>query len=334
MGAPMRINILGETEVVRDRGTLRLRDFGGVKTRRILEILVLHRGQSVAKDQLAELLWEGRPPADHIATLESYVSVLRSRLEPGVGRGKSVIVTGNGAYALDCSRVSVDLDEFDELLHASTGQPVREARRSLLAALDLARGPVLSHEPYVGWATGTRDFYASRVVEATLKAAELDLELSDHAHAAGLAERATRLDPLSEGACQLAMRAHWSSGRTTDALRCYEGFRRALRTELGIDPTETTRSLFAAILATDAPTPSTGLDAAPELSALVEAVVELYQRSRTAVGTATSRAGSLVLADAAGPREQTVRVGDSAERLLRDLLSHARIGARELATAG
>ena len=327
----MRINILGETEVVCDRGTLRLRDFGGVKTRRILEILVLHRQQSVAKEQLAELLWEGKPPADHIATLESYVSVLRSRLEPGVARGQSVIVTGNGAYALDCSRVSIDLDEFDDLLRESARRRAPEARRSLLAALDLARGPLLSHEPYVGWATDTRAFYATRVVEATLKAAELDLELSDHEHAAALAEQATRLDPLSEGACQLAMRAHWGAGRTTDALRNYEGFRRALRSELGIDPGETTRSLFAAILATDAPD-AAGAGSAPELSALVEAVVELYHRSRDVMISPRSECVDLTKRPAIPT--QGGRSGDAAERLLRDLLSHARIETRELATAG
>ena len=76
------IQLFGRIEV-RTRGVrLAGRDFGGVKPRHILALLAL-RG-SVHKAELTELLWDGRPPANHVATVESYVSLLRHRLDPSL----------------------------------------------------------------------------------------------------------------------------------------------------------------------------------------------------------------------------------------------------------
>jgi DNA-binding SARP family transcriptional activator len=324
----VHINVLGETEVVDDGGALRLRRFGGTKPRQVLEILVLNR-QPVAKEQLADLLWERRAPLDRISTLESYVSVLRARIEPGVTRANSVIVTGNGTYTLDRTRVSVDLDEFERLVHASSGQPSAVARPMLLAALELARSPLLAHEPYAPWASTARDWHQARVLAATLEAAQLSLELEDVESAANLAANATRLDSLSEHACQLLMRAHWAAGRRSDALRCYDVFRRNLRDEMGVDPSESTRSLFAAILATDA---GVGAAAPHDLSALVEAVVELYRRSCGV--PAAGRSGLPCPPVRLMPRQaRRSPPMDGPERLLSELLALARIPSVELAVA-
>jgi DNA-binding SARP family transcriptional activator len=329
-GGTMRINMLGETEVVGDQGALSLRGFGGAKPRQILEILVLHRQQPLAKEQLVEMLWESNAPTDPIAALVSYVSVLRSKIEPGVARADSVIVTGNGNYSLDRSRVSVDLDEFDGLVHASASQPPAAARSLLLSALGLARGPLLAHEPYVGWAAQARVWYQTRVVAVTLQAAELGLQLGDVESATRLAERAGQLDPLSEGACRLVMRSYWAAGGTSDALRAYDTLRRALRDEMGVAPSESTKSLFTAILSTD--NGVDGPDSRQELSVLVEAVVELYRRSH----------GALLAQRTIDPHQPTqllprqVRRAISAEapeRLLTELLALSRLPSAGLAAA-
>jgi hypothetical protein len=87
------IRLFGRLEV-RTRG-IRLagRDFGGANPRHILALLAL-RGR-LHTDELAQLLWDGRPPANHVVKLERYVSVyaiasirtglLGSRSSPGLG---------------------------------------------------------------------------------------------------------------------------------------------------------------------------------------------------------------------------------------------------------
>ncbi len=274
----LRINVFGETEVRSGSRVLGLGAFGGVKTRQILELLVLHRHQSVSKDRLADLLWEGQPPRDYMATLESYVSVLRGKLQPGAARGESVIVTGPGSYSLDRTRVSLDVDEFDRLACESVDLPARQRLAMLSDALDLVRGPLLSHELYGSWVQAARVRYEERVLGVLVSSAELSMATEDYETAYRMSARALHQDPLSEAACQLAMRAHWAAGRKAQALRVYEGFRRVVRDELGIEPSETTRALYAALLAEDM---SDGPGNAPgELGILVNAVIELYQRCR------------------------------------------------------
>ena len=74
------IKLFGPT-VISGAGTrLVASDLGGSKPRQLLEMLALDLGTPIAKDLLAERLWDGRPPASYIATVESYVCSLRRRL--------------------------------------------------------------------------------------------------------------------------------------------------------------------------------------------------------------------------------------------------------------
>ncbi len=319
----LSIRMFGETEVQAGARTLGLRDFGSVKSRQILELLVLHRGTSLTKDELADLVWDGAPPSDFISTVESYVSVLRGRLQPGVARAQSVILTGRNSYALNVEKVCVDLDEFDRLVDDRVRDRgargcVAAAPHHLRAALKLARGPVLTHEPYAAWAAGTRDRYRTRVVAALTASAEHCLQSHEVEQASALADSAVRLDPLSEGACQMAMRTQWLAGRRVAALRTYEGYRTALRDDLGIDPGAQIKALFVSILQAD-PVEEPD-DGASELGTLVGAVIELYHRGSRGV-LAESRTVARIPQSI--PRLRTTHATDSPEQLLIDLIARS-----------
>ena len=82
----IEITLFGPT-VISGAGTRLVgSDLGGAKPRPLLEMLALDLGAPVAKDLLAERLWDGRPPASYIATVESYVCALRRRLGLVAGR--------------------------------------------------------------------------------------------------------------------------------------------------------------------------------------------------------------------------------------------------------
>lgn len=315
----LSIRMFGETEVQAGAGTLGLRDFGSVKSRQILELLVLHRGRSISKDELADLLWAGAPPADCISTVESYVSVLRSRLQPGRGREGSVVRTGRNSYALNPEQVRVDLDEFDLLVddhlpYDRTRGSVAPSAHHLRAALKIARGTVLAHEPYAAWATATRERYRARVVETLTALARECLRSGEIEEAATLAESAVHMDPLSESACRLVMRAQWLAGRRVGALRSYECLRATLRDELGIDPGRQTQALFVSILRSDMiEEPDDGSD---ELRTLVGAVIELYHRGPAARPSATATGTVACLPTQRGPH-----AADPSARLLIDLIA-------------
>ena len=278
----LQIHLFGQTEVrTGDGRVLGLGDFGGVKPREIFEILVLHRGRVLGKEALAELLWEGAPPDDAIATLESYVSVLRKKVAPGVPARTSAIATVDGGYRLDPAQVEVDLDEADALLRAAEARDAEEALGLTSRALQLAHDEVLQHVPYARWAEDVRRTWAARIASAATSGAATALDLGDPEQALSLARRALRADVLGEEAWRLVMRAHCRAGRRAEALRAYETCRRRLAEALGVQPAPETQTLFTRLLQTEPePEGSPG-----ELTRAVAAVVSLLERAGRPAGS-------------------------------------------------
>jgi DNA-binding SARP family transcriptional activator len=249
------IQLIGETQVRTPARVCSGRDFGGVKPRMLLEVLALHLGAPVPKERLADLLWEGQPPASWTATLESYVSLLRRCLEPGVPARKSLIRTVSGGYALDPDRVEVDSTTVRRLV--AQARPARPgvALPLLRQALELAAGELLLSSAGTAWAGAARREHLRLQVDTATTAAQHALHLSQPELAATLADSALALEPMAEEACRCAMRGLWASGRTAEALRRHSELRTVLADELGVGPTAQTRSLLSRLLKDEAPPP-------------------------------------------------------------------------------
>jgi DNA-binding SARP family transcriptional activator len=93
------------------------------------------------------------------------------------------------------------------------------------------------------------------LVTACTQAAEQALALGDVASAARLAAAAVGQDGLAEQAAHVLIRALWSGGRRSDALRAYLELRQAMVTELGTEPGQRTQALYLEILR-DEPAPA------------------------------------------------------------------------------
>ena len=250
----IQIQLIGATKVRTAFRELDGRDFGGVKPRRLLEILALELGSPVSKDRLADLLWNGEPPTSWTATVEGYVSLLRGRLEPGVPARASVIRTVNGGYVLDDERVEVDSHTARQLVSRASGLRPGPALPLLRQALALAFGELLVGSAGVPWADTARQEHLVLRVEAATVAAQHALHLGQPELAASLADQVLALDPMAEEACRCAMQGLWAAGRTAEALRRHAELRAVLAAELGVDPTPQTQAVYAKLLRDEAPT--------------------------------------------------------------------------------
>ena len=243
------MRLFGAIEVMVDSQRLGPRDFGGVKPKQLLEALLVQRGRSLAKDRLAEMIWGAALPRRVSPTIESYVSLLRSRL--GVASG--LIATETGGYRADLGGVQVDVDAFDRLFRDAAGAPPAERRPRLEAALAIATAEVLEDEPYADWAMDLRRMYSERRLQATCDLAETCLALDDPRAAVELAERALVLDPLFERAHRVAIVGHYALGEEGRALRAFERCRVTLLEELGTTPAPATAAAHTAILRREDP---------------------------------------------------------------------------------
>ena len=244
----LRIDLFGTLRVHAQGGCIGPEGFPGAKPKQLLEILAAARGRGVSKEVLAGHLWGDEPPRKYLATLETYVSVLRRTLEADVPARQSLIVTERGGYHVESDKVEIDLDRFDALLVAAEGARPAAALQCLTDALALVRGPVLEDEPYAEWADQLRTVYRPRHVNALVSAGQLCL-LSGDAHSAlARAEEAISLNPLSETAYQVQMTAAYALWRQDDALAAFDRCRRLLGEELGVDPLDKTVELHLSIL--------------------------------------------------------------------------------------
>jgi len=238
------VQLFGATRVLVDGEERRV---SGVKPRQILEILAANVGQPVAKDRLADLLWDGRPPKSYIGSLESYVCNLRRALQLGQGRG-SVLRTTTGGYVLDASEVRVDLAEFRAAVEVMQDEEGLAAAQRALAATRLVGGELLASESTLLWADEERAAFGQLFTGVCFDGARAAMKARDAVAALALYERVLVHDELLESAWTGRMRALRALGRRVEALRCYGELRRTLRRELGIAPSRQAHQLYLSLM--------------------------------------------------------------------------------------
>jgi DNA-binding SARP family transcriptional activator len=221
------VELLGGLRVRAGGSTMGPRDLGGTKPRRILLALLLHRGAPVSKDRLVSLLWDADPPLGARATLESYVCLLRRRLQPEQLRAASPITTVAGGYAIDMARVDMDVAVYERLVSTALrpGTCPTEALPMLAEAMVLAESPLLPEEVDSEWLDEVRATH-DHAVRRTLVAAANKVAALAPATAQRWARTALDADPLDESAWRALLQGMEASGQHADGLRTYDQCRR------------------------------------------------------------------------------------------------------------
>ncbi|MGH3166900.1 MAG: AAA family ATPase, partial [Trebonia sp.] len=249
----------GAFGVVRDGVELVPAEVGSRKARTLLKLLAVRRPGLLTGDQIADVLWDGAPPADTGQAVATLVSRLRAAL------GAGVILGGRDGYRLAAEpEVSVDLDvaaryceQAERRLPAAPAVALAAAGK---AAELLASGPALAQEPGEPWTDPARAELSALLRRARLLAAEAALATGDPGLAARYAEAAMAADPLDEAACRWSMSAVTAAGEPARALLAYAALSERLREELGADPAPRTRELHMAILRDQRGAPPDGQD--------------------------------------------------------------------------
>jgi predicted ATPase/DNA-binding SARP family transcriptional activator len=246
----MRFGVLGPLAVWRADGTaVRIPD---LKVRALLAGLLVHQGQPVSVERLAEALWRGRPPGNPVNTLQTKVSQLRRALEAAEPGGRDLVAHQPPGYLLRAGYDAVDAQRFGDLVALAHETEDPKARAALLVeALALWRGPALADFGQEEFARAT----IARLEEQRLTALELHaearLELGHHRLLADELRELVARNPLRERLRAAYMRALYRAGRQSEALATYGDLRDGLARELGLDPSPELAALQLAILKQD-----------------------------------------------------------------------------------
>jgi DNA-binding SARP family transcriptional activator len=153
----MEFRILGPLELYNGQDRV---DVSRAKPRALLAMLLLHRNQTVAADGLIDPLWDSRPPATALNTLQMHVSYLRKCLAVSTRDDDAGVSlqTHAAGYSLIVHPDQVDARRFERLIAEA-----RESRRAsepkaavdiLRSALSLWRGAAMAGFADTAFAAG------------------------------------------------------------------------------------------------------------------------------------------------------------------------------------
>ncbi|GLF92936.1 AfsR/SARP family transcriptional regulator [Streptomyces yaizuensis] len=252
---PFAFTLLGTVRGRRGTEELAL---AGPQQRTALAMLLLAEGQPVAMEELIDGLWGADCPRAAATTIRTYVSRIRTVLEPGhraLG-GPSLLVSVGSSYALRlpgdgrCLDVTLAEQEVEAAAEARRAGDAARAQSLLRRAADRWQGPPLTGltGPF---AETWRERLTQRYLGVLESRVELDLELGDARAAVTDLTRRTAEHPLRESLRLLLMRALYQCGRQAEALEVFRDIRAVLSRELGIDPDPRLRTLYERILRAD-----------------------------------------------------------------------------------
>jgi DNA-binding SARP family transcriptional activator len=220
------------------------------KVRQVLAFLLVRCGKLVQVGELIDELWGEEPPNSAMTTLQTYIYKLRKDVLEHCGSAE--LHTRISGYLLDVPVELGDLRRFESLAQEGRaaldeGDADRASAR-LSEALALWRGPALADVT----AGDILSAHITRLEEERLRVLEqritADFELGRHQQLVSELKMLVSEQPLNESFYAHLMVALNRSGRRYEALEVYQGLRRMLVDELGMEPSASVQRLHLTLL--------------------------------------------------------------------------------------
>ena len=240
----MYVRLLGPIDVTLDGVPEPVR---GPRRKALLAVLALYCGQIVGVDRLVDAVWGDDASRIASNTLQSHISYLRRLLG-----SRTAIFARTPGYVLDLGPEGTDVQLAERLIRQgreATDPAVRVSR--LEAALALWRGRPLADVASSGWLAEQADRLAELRSQATRTLVDARLALGEDLALVPELVHMAEDHPFDEQIHGRLMLALYRGGRRSEAIAAYDRLRRALADELGIDPGQPVRDLYAGIVRQD-----------------------------------------------------------------------------------
>lgn len=246
----LRVYIAGNVALERDEVLVPERRFPGRQGRLAFAILVVQRSQAVEADRLADILWDGAPPAAWRTAVRALMSKLRGLL--------STATQDAGIdHAFGCYQLRLPPDAWVDLEAAAGSAHEAEAalragdlpgaNGAALVANAIARRPFLPGDDGA-WVEKQRQWLRDIRIRALTVRAATSLSAGDPLGSAADAELMIGLDPYRESAYVQLMRAQVSAGNAALAVATYDRLRTRLAEDMGVNPSQETEAVFLEIV--------------------------------------------------------------------------------------
>ena len=245
----LTINMLGPVAILRDPSRPLAADAWTTRRARdILCFIVSRRHHRANKDTIIDTFWGETDMAVVEKNFHPTVSHIRKALNSNQPLKQNFLLYRDGDYQLNPEfSYRIDIEEFDRLL--SEGENARRARnfdecvRAYEQALTLYRGEFMQGS-YELWVEEQRTYYREQYLRLLESLAGVAETAADWQKAMQLAQLIVREDQFREDIHCMILRAHAALGNRGAVKEHYEGLKRMLENELGVQPSAETRKLY------------------------------------------------------------------------------------------
>jgi DNA-binding SARP family transcriptional activator len=245
--------MLGPVEILRDPTRPLAADAWPTRRARdILCFIVSRRHHRASKDTIIDTFW-GETDFDVVEkNFHPTVSHIRKALNSNQPLKQNFLLYRDGDYQLNSEfSYLIDIEQFDQLV--SEGENARRARQfeqciaAYENALRMYRGEFMqgSYEP---WVEEQRTYYREQYLRLLEALAGVAQTSEDWPRAMQLAQLIIREDQFREDIHCILIKAHAAMGNRGAAKEHYEGLKRLLQSELGVEPSVETRKLYQQLI--------------------------------------------------------------------------------------
>jgi DNA-binding SARP family transcriptional activator len=198
----------------------------------LVKLLAVTPGHRMHRERLIDMLWPGLDPAAGTTRLTKALHFARRALTVGHIRLRDDLLS------LEADELWVDADAFADAA----------SRGDIDGALALYTGELLPENRFDQWAEARRDQVRAEVVRLLLDQGIDRQSRGDRRGATASFERLVGIDPVHEEAHARLIRLAASEGQRQTAVRWYSRLVQSLREDLGVEPTEELRRLYAEVM--------------------------------------------------------------------------------------
>ena len=276
-----RVRLFGKFSVERDS-----RIIGDIQARKVQELfsyLLIFRKHPQPREVICEVLWENQPPSKAKKYLRQALWRLQLALNNAANSHKPEIVADSDWIQISPSAsFRLDISEFEQVFNAFSDKDPRDLAskdfKTIRSAITLYRGDLLE-----GWSQDWCLFERERFQVMHLTLLDKLVQYCEmHGHySVGLAYGTDilRHDHAYERTHRQMMRLYCMAGDRTQALHQYRRCVTALRNELDIEPSESTKQLYEEIRSdTFDSSPPSGRKASHEIMEPAQTLTKMLSR--------------------------------------------------------
>lgn len=229
---------------------------GSAQRRTLLAVLAFQANQVVTRSDLIDAIWGDTAPASANGSIYTYVSSLRSALDPTrtLRDATAVLASSGPGYCLRVEAEAIDVVRFEHLRERARlclrGQDVDGALAALDNALELFKDEPMSGLPGP-YAENQRERLKELRLEVVERRAKIMLDVGEHQRVLTELAPVAAAHPVREGLQGLHLLALYRCGRRDEALGAFERLRSTTIDELGVEPGSDLTARYEQIRADD-----------------------------------------------------------------------------------